>query len=364
MKLISILFFGLINFSSANECKSVNLYEIQNNPINTFPIIDQLKIGNCYSIAASNLVEYYLKSKNQNTVLDPIWNAYVYKNQNKFQKISIGIGSGYLPAILETMRTFGTCSNDELQIKYNELKNTNQISNEEIVQYYQKLWKSYQFNYVIRPHQTNNEIYDKVVRNLNENSHYKKILTKEMSDQFRIITSINNKLPNQIFYKDIMKGCTNKIELNFPLEESVWIQDQSDIELRTKFEDVLVSQNPRPVAISYCNSIWNQPKGIQILKRPYRFYSQIISFLNCDSHYSVVVGMQPMDGDCHYLIRNSYGEKYSSPYRKCFVEYEDKSRESVEISKVKNQSYKVLGCWFGEKDLFNNLATITWLKED
>ncbi len=78
-----------------------------------------------------------------------------------------------------------------------------------------------------------------------------------------------------------------------------------------------------PLAVEYCSGVFSKPEGIFIRKRIFR---KNIDYINssakkenfeadCGFHASAVIGQKPgPDGQCYYLIHNSWGtscEKYS-----------------------------------------------------
>ncbi len=362
LKIISVFFVLFLFKVRAQDCSEINFYDRESNPIHEIKLYDQKSLNTCYAYSISQLWEFQNRSSGMNESVSPLWVALNSKENRKLHYQPRHLDYNYILWTIKDIKKTGGCTQDYVDQKLHFLKSINEnIDEVDLILFLQEIWLEYERLIFTHPFQK---------RGVSFYKSYEKISQlKKFKDKFKV--SIAKEIERMSFYgflqfpkflkNEILGDCTGGAFLKAPEFEHQVFLSKADETTAKLFSRKLSSTQPSPLAIGYCSRVWNSEPGTSYL--PHQFSLDMINKINnCGAHYSVVVGQKKMNGQCHYLVRNTWGDMWGRIFRKCHVEFKGK-RFDTEMGMIQNDKrVRVLGCWISREDLFNNMFDLSYLK--
>jgi hypothetical protein len=332
------------------SCHKVNHYDDPDSPLHEMDVCDQGPLGVCYATTAAQMINYELagqvKGKASKTVsVHPLWIAYLYK------KDDIGFSAGIASKSAHVVRRHGICPAPVIQQSIKDFVGSAWMNGYQLfcmIEKFQKNWTgevnarvAYQ-----KAHQScmgwgtfNEDVYDNMVD-----------LISDASGTMKKPNSY--KMARQIFHSCYKPGVIQKKKIG---RLDVECDDCTDKDVQKEISEGLVKGEM--VGVDYCaevlddknyegigkgrNSSWQfTPRG-----------NKIKDAKKCGPHSSVLVGMKKINNKCHFLLRNSWGNRKYREWPNCVCEEYDGTVVDCQYGQA---PYKAVSCWVGADELVKN----------
>ncbi len=366
----------LIIFSSlsvfAQDCKELNLITQKDSPFKKIPLYDQDGLNACYAYAAAQLMDYYLmdNDKTSTSTVSPIWVGVKYAMTDPGKD---GISGGGAAAAIQAVRQLGHCDADEANKVLDEFAKVGNIKREELVNILE------QYNYLMKKRSLSDfkeeinpknklsqsfmksarqrELYDEAVKR-----HNKRYCPTEpnFEDLEKLVKSYLDVPTKYILDKLASVDCPKPQKYIVPAAINIILTKNEDVEKQLIAQ--LKNENA-PAGISYCSAIWAKPAFTGTYLRAKDGSSK--QWDGCGNHASIVVGMKPVNNQCHFLVRNTWGSqfsKYTSNW-KCLCKNK-KTKAYVDNCTNKthnNGEFAVEACWIPSEVMNKNVYGIQTL---
>lgn len=379
-----------------------NIYETQWETFKDVPIYNQSGLPACYSYAASQLTEFYLRKSNQlgqaDEHISPLWGAFLFKDKSghlttpmKWAKKTVGYG--FSRVTINQLRDFGVCKSSTIESNIKNVIPGFPLGEGDVVGLIDLIWanKDLASAEKIADQVKTHRNYLKVLRNYLS---YYDVKTQYISDEnldYRVLipavaqvlnfietnlVKYNTKNYYDFFEKAILKDCDQSQNItNYDLSKvNVSIQMYaSDKKVERKLIEAFKKTNfEYPVAIAYCSNVYKPEDEHHRIKRRLFLLPRIVdrslnSGENCSGHYSLAVGRRFNKSTQSYdiLVRNSYGNTFMPDSQGCFCRNNTTNNfESCQLS-ADNPMFPpkhltVLGCWIDQKKLIKTMYDINY----
>lgn len=345
-----IVFFFTINFVWAN-CAPVNLVTEENSPFQKIPVFDQDGLNICYAYTASQLVDYHLiKKGNKERSVHPVWSAMKFAESKGRGDISMGIAYDTIKAL----RKYGNCPVETIESAFAEWSQKANANEVEIMALIEKLVKDLPETSDENIDQTISEAIKQVAPYCGGNPTFDQLLP-----ELRALSIMSSR---ELFSKLALPNCQKEAQA-VSISAPRFVLPKTDADVAPHFEKIL-NDYKSPIAISFCSRVLSEPSYVGLTRLDKNPYVDVQS--NCSPHDALIVGKKKIDGQCHYLLRNTWGSGFhpSNKDRKCLCknrktgEYIDDCQESLH----NNGDNIVEGCWVNEELFSKNTFGITHLK--
>ena len=387
---------------SVQDENNFNVYETQWETFKDMPIYNQSGLPACYSYAASQLTEFYLRKSNQlissNEHVSPLWGAFLFKDKSghlttpmKWAKKTVGYG--FSRVAINQLRKFGICKSSTIDENVKNVIPAFPLGEGDVIGLIDLVWanKDLVSAEKIVEQIKNHRNYLKVLRNYLS---YYDVKTQYKSDSeldYQVLTPAvgkvlsfiedslvryNTKNYYDFFEKAILTNCDQSQNVvNYDLSKvNVSIQMYaSDKKVERKLIEAFKKTNfEYPVAIAYCSNVY-KPEDEHLRIKPRLFILPRIvdrsmnSGENCSGHYSLAVGRRfnSKTQSHDILVRNSYGNTFMPESQGCFCRNNNTNRfESCQLSKENPifppKPLTVLGCWINQEKLIKTMYDINY----
>lgn len=286
----------------ANDCSDFSLYSLPQSPLPKMEIYDQGKLNICYAMAASDLINFEIDKTGLK--IHPLVIALEYAKHQSKKNLDIGVTR----EAIKLMETSHECSYEIIQRKIEELFGKNP---------YDKIYeisKSSSFN----PLFIENLIFPKSSKCFKEKSKKLSIVVERLN--FRVLADDNS-------YEFFLKQKLQELK--------------------------------KPISITYCSNIWrlNEYDGIDQNEKGIRDRLK----KDCHYHESTVVGKKIINGQCHFLVKNSWGTNWTRDNERylCTCRKKDTKEIIDNCNTHKNKDLEVLACWIPARGLARNIGALT-----
>jgi len=321
--------------------------------------------GICYAYAAIQMVDDWrqvhgMRITKNIALSSPIHAAFLTK-QLKDVDADGTLDGEWMVNALEAIKKNGMCRDDVIQKALNEFAKKNKLDQREFLELAAHMFLNFAGDPEKMEHMSYQQIWNKYIKN------------KKMTISGRSINK-NGDLGRMYSHLAYYKGQMNKGE--FGQSALFWFMDYifreckkpENIYLQTKklppFRSQRVFRTSRKrtyhknrikrllnrkkatvIGVNYCTQIFKNISHIGMDKKSGAFNSPS-NWKNCEIHASVLVGKKEINGKCHYLLRNSWGDTCS--YYKWSCKY--------------NAGHEVIGIWIEEEAFLNNLYNFVYFE--
>jgi hypothetical protein len=326
---------------NSNQCPQVDLNQGPESPFNQIPIYDQSGVKICYAYSASELIDYYrLKNKDTNYDLtNPIYAAWAtYFKEAKTDQQGLIDKDGNELEVIAALKKNGVCSNSDIEAKFDQLVKSFRMNDAQILTYVESMYSS-----------RNNIIFPGAEFSPIQNFTTRVILTcsqkTELDTDFRRNGYLN--VAPTAFLQELFRDCETH-DLDLPgVYEKNWVAEQV---LQQLTNSALAKE--LPVVLKMCaNVLSNHSYRGQIAPRQLRE--------DCGHHSILVSAQASINGQCNYLLRNSWGIWRDSEATACACITHDKKYKQI-CSRSEAETY--VGCWYKQKDILPNTQSIIGFK--
>lgn len=310
--LLLILSFNLF----AADCAPVNLITEENSPFKSLPVYNQGQLNICYAYSAAQILDWYqMKNGATKRNVHPAWAALQYALTKNRKKLEIG----HPKEAMESIRSSLNCDFETVEAAIRSLSPEDE---------------------------------DAVAT-----------LLQVERGQIRSPASLSSV---EILRETLEKHCSadKRAFVLVPDVERKNYETLNDDEAYENFLSEKLATSPSPVSIAYCANVWRDPEFDGISKN--LLGQRDVVKKSCHYHESLVVGQKKIGDACHYLVRNTWGTRWTSYNRNFSCVCRERSTgnfvDDCRPETHGNDKFFVEGCWIRGKDLTRNIGQVTFIK--
>ncbi len=319
-------------------CQEIDLNASPQSPLRMIPMYDQGETGLCYAYAAAQMIDFVrLKSGDMRSgYTHPTYAAWVYKYKSDAPAKEDELGMGSVYSVINTMRSQGSCAYGEVDARLSVLtKPAGHMSSTELVAFLDQV-KSESDESTFR-------------RNLRQIVSEPLCLEeRKLIQELRRYNLYGVAAPSVL--EPLFRNC-RRVEVNVP--PVVFQKNTNDQGISSALNKNL--ELGLPATISYCAGILSNSRSrdtVRILNGSARLPSS-----RCERHASLVTAQASFGGQCHYLIRNAYGNQYrDSAVSRCACITTSGKYEKVCTQKKPRE---IVGCWHSQETVLANTYGLT-----
>lgn len=345
-----VFLLAISNSFAKSNCEEINFYDDPFSPLHQMDVCDQGPLGVCYATSAAQLINYQLGRQKGSkaaaqVAVHPLWIAYLYKQDEK------GFSSGLTDKSANIIRRHGICPAPVVEKSIKDFVGNAWMNGYQLfclIEKFETEWKGEKearqaFQSAHRKcmgwSYFNEDIYDKVIDLVTDN-------------KGNIQKPSAFKMAKNIFNSCYTPGVIQKKNIQRLDAECEWCTDS---EIKEKVSEFL--KKDKMVGVDYCARVLDNKNysGLssgrnayfQLLPRG----SKVVDPNKCGNHASVLVGQKKINNKCHYLLRNSWGNRKYQQWPNCVCEEYDGTTVDCQYGKP---PYKAVSCWVGADELAKN----------
>lgn len=155
---------------------------------------------------------------------------------------------------------------------------------------------------------------------------------------------------------------SGRTKINLPSAKRMNFRTLNSDEAYGNFIQNRLNEVDSPVSIAYCSNIWKNPTfgGISFNSRGERD----VLPKGCEYHESLVVGKKQIGGSCHFLVRNTWGTKWTSSNKtwNCLCKNNKTGALTDDCRyETHGEDFSVEACWLPMDQLSKNIGQVTTL---
>lgn len=367
MKLALILLSFLITQSvhaSRADCEEVDLNE--NSVLTEMGVNDQGETSTCYAHATAQLLEFKERSVGRKSSISPFDLALGYKADltllfNPLSKsYEAGMALSGQKKLFESAYLKGVASSECVEIAVEEFTKETNITPAQFIKILQEVSRSK------NPFKNLGEEKESLKNNVYTCAHQPALDALEKAGLWAQNTTD--------ILLEVLAPCVKQRRKipPWPYQEDYTSPSGSTENLFKILDGALTKHMPAEAGL--CAQILNKDQSYSPLKVSQRTGTQGSGVVDtCGGHAILVVGRKKIAGQCHYMIRNSWGKGWESPigltcgcrlpngtyYKDCKV-LEEQIASGI-LPKSLGEKKEVLGCWVSRENLEGNFRQVSAL---
>ena len=318
-------------------------------------------MNTCYAHSAADLLRYQeLKMGKPDSQINPSWIAFVHKYNAPFyhwDKDSLDFS--VLSWSLKSLRDEGVCNNAAFSKALADLKNGNDLTDTEILGFYEQLWDAYR-----ALDGDDEKAFEAAYSTVTSSEDFVGKIKYPLINSFKFIVQIDTNSKLEALNRHISKYCNDSsiYKYNVPEYGGSFLNSASNDSIHEVIDGIIESD--RMVGVGYCFKLFMNGPRYRALGSNLRLFKMILNDDKCWAHYSSVVGRRKSlkTDSCEYLVRNTMGTEFWTDHFECFCEEKSTGLKRDCRSSEKNPDLKVLGCWVDADDLAANIFDYTYFK--
>lgn len=363
MKYFLLSFLFVIHSAFAQNCETMNLVTEENSPFNKIPVYDQDGIGICYAYVAAQLVDYHLVKKGSERSVHPLWAALKYAEKAKQERITAGITYDTIQQMIKT----GNCKYDSVSSAIGQWAVKANVKEVDIMDLVERLAPKFKNLYDSKkngttPPSLSEEEVDKAINEAIADHQpwcTPGATWDALMPELRALSALSSR---KVLTDLILPVCGQNLQkLNIP--PAKYFHSDVDAEW-SKTLDKKLQTLKAPVSISYCSEVLGNPTFDGVERRTQAKGETYHA--ECGGHESLIVGKKKIGETCHYLLRNSWGNGFSSSTENwnCLCKHRTTGQlvDDCKNSTHNNGEYTVEGCWINGDQLAKNSFGMTSLE--
>ncbi len=322
------------------------------------PLYDQGKTGICYSYTAVQMVDFWretmgIKVTKELMLSTPLYAALLSRIHEKSADYGTKtLEGGDIAGNLKSIQALGMCREDiilDSLAKFSYGRNLDPREFLEIVELIfaqfpgdpeiiqnmseANIWKKYIYNKI--------SFYDG--RNINEDGNLAKVLKKAAP---YIQNGDLTKFFNDLFFECQKPASIYVGTKRIPPPTEIIARAENLEALKDLIRFQLSKPKAQPIGIGYCSKVLENRNYEGRIPDP-DYDNQMVAknLEECGSHASIIIGMQNIQGKCHYLLRNSWGTRCNYDWQCRF-----------------NAKNEAVGILIDEDALIKNIGELAYLK--
>jgi hypothetical protein len=364
MKIILIAFALLAQSVFAQDCAPMNLITEENSPFNKIPVYDQDGLSVCYAYAAAQLVDYQLVKNGSERSVHPLWAALKYAESAKQEKISSGITYNAIQQMIKD----GNCRYDDIQSALGTWAEKAKVNEDDVMDLGERLAPKFKNLYetkkITDPTATLTaiEVETAITEAINDHKPWCSAgaTWDALMPELRALSLLSSR---KVLTDLVLPVCSKDLQ-KLDLPKLTYYRTDVDDEYASTLDKKLGSIKG-PVSVTYCSKVLYEPEFVGVVRKTKTTAESYEG--NCGGHESLIVGKKKIGDQCHFLLRNSWGNGFSSSTKnwKCLC----KNRETGEMvddcsnDTHNNGQFTVEGCWISGDRLSKNLFGMTSLEK-
>ncbi len=345
-------------------CNTQNLITEPNSPFNKIPVYDQDGSGDCYAYTAAQLMDYYLiKNGRRDRSIHPLWAS----TANAFHENRDSLFGGHSSKVIKAINQIGNCPFSTATAGIAAWMKKDGIKESEVLNIVELFSHNMQQKMKKGP----------PTKEGARQAMAAALFTHDLTCDPGLFTEINQLFggdprSNQTRFSTrnlaswiLMPGCHDKIDTSLQLPQPrIFFESLKSDEAYSRRLKELLNNEQKPVSIAICSTVLTSPgyvgAGSDELGRRYINDEKV-----CGGHDTLIVGKKEIGKECHFLLRNSWGNGWSNwnQKRKCVC------KNTLTGAFVEDCTFKthpgpnisVEGCYVSETDVKQNAAMLTVL---
>lgn len=372
---VFLLIFTVSNLYGNDSCKNINLTLEKkwgraaykkigvdtrwNSAFKQMPLYNQGATGICYAYAAVQLADYWRESKGIRVTKDIMLSSPIYASiltrqfeGNRFFGRK-DISGGGTPEALNSIKHYGMCRDDVIQGILDQYAKNKSIDQREFTEILESLFVNFPGDPRKIQRLSSKQIWKKYIYNKFSFYHGRKIKNDgKIAEIFKLVAPYIDNGNIVELMNDLFKICKNPRNVyvgtkNLPTPKEITVRSQYIQAQKSFMRELLNKKNAQPIGISYCSKFLEDKNYIGTRPNPkYNGQMSRIDSVTCGGHASVIIGKRNIAGKCHYLLRNTWGDKCDYDWRCRY-----------------NAKKQAIGIWVSEDALFKNLSDFSWLEK-
>lgn len=157
---------------------------------------------------------------------------------------------------------------------------------------------------------------------------------------------------------------STRSSLTLPRAHMYNFRNLSDDAAYESFVTKRLNENSYPLSISYCSNVWQDPEydGIDLNSANVRDHVR----KGCNYHESLIVGKKLIGKNCHFLVRNTWGPKWTKANQKlkcvCRHKATGEFNEECDSTNFASEDFSVEACWIPSDSLGRNIGQVTFFE--
>lgn len=363
MKIFLIALALLAQSAFAQDCESMNLVTESNSPFNKIPVYDQDGLSVCYAYAAAQLVDYHLVKNGSDRSVHPLWAALKYAEKKNQDRISSGITYDAIEQMIKT----GNCKYDDIQTAISTWSVKANVNEADVMDLIERLAPKFKNLYEAKKKvdptatPTQEEVDQAINAAITEHKPWCSAgaTWDALMPELRALSTLSS---TKILTDLVLPVCSKDLQ-KLTLPKLTYYRSDVDGEYATTLDKKLNSIKT-PVSVTYCSKVLYEPEFVGVTRKTQAKPEAYNG--NCGGHESLIVGKKKVGETCHFLLRNSWGNGFSSSTEKwkCLC----KNRATGEFvddctnATHNNGKFTVEGCWINSDQLAKNMFGMTSLE--
>lgn len=361
--LIVLALTFLAQSSFAQDCAPVNLITEENSPFNKIPVYDQDGLSVCYAYAAAQLVDYQLVKNGSERSVHPLWAALKYAESANQQKISSGITYNAIEQMIKT----GNCKYDSINSAIGVWAEKANVKEADIMDLVERLAPKFTSLYTNKVKAdptatlTSEEVDQAITEAINDHKPWctAGATWDALMPELRALSTLSSR---KILTDLILPVCNKDLQKLALPKLTYFRSDVNEIYAATL--EKKIGSIKSPVSVTYCSKFLYEPELVGVTRKTKTTPESYAA--NCGGHESLIVGKKKIGDQCHFLLRNSWGNGFSSSTEnwKCLCKNKETGAmvDDCTNDTHNNGKFTVEGCWIGGDKLSKNLFGMTSLE--
>ncbi|MFI5390219.1 MAG: hypothetical protein ACHQYQ_02570 [Bacteriovoracales bacterium] len=322
------------------------------------PLYDQGQTGICYSYAAIQLVDYWrqtmgIRITKEIMLGSPLYAALLTRLHEKSSHYgSKELEGGDTADAIRAIKAIGMCREDVIQESLNNFAKKRGLDQREFLEIVELIFTEFPGDPEVIKKMPEKDIWKKYINNkfsyyddraINENGNLAKIF-KQAAPYIKggDLTQFMNELFMECQKPTSIYIGTKRI----PEPSDIVVRKDNMAFIPDLLRGKLLQKNPQPIGIGYCSEVLKNKNFLGRTPDP-KFDGQMVAKdeEKCGGHASIIIGMSNIGGKCHYLVRNTWGNRCDYDWTCRF-----------------NAKKEAVGIWVEESALINNLGDLTYLR--
>ncbi len=363
MKFFLIALALIAQSAFATDCTPMNLITEEKSPFAKIPVYDQDGIGICYAYVAAQLVDYHMVKNGNERSVHPLWAALKYAESIKQDKISSGITFN----AIEEMIKAGNCRYDTISSAIKVWADKANVQDVDVMDLIEKFAPKIKNLYDTKrkTDPTAEPTAEEIDLVINEAIEAHRpwcspgATWEALMPELRNLSVLSSR---KILTDLVLPVCGSNLQkLNIPKPK--YFTTEVDTEWGPTIERKLNTLKA-PISVSYCSKVLYEPDFDGIERKTPTQASKNAD--NCGGHESLIVGKKKVGNSCQFLLRNSWGNGFSSSTEKwkCLCKNRETGAMVDDCSNDthNNGKFTVEGCWIDGSKLSKNIFGMTSLE--
>ncbi|QDK36763.1 C1 family peptidase [Bdellovibrio sp. NC01] len=328
------------------DCGDMDLNQGANSPFNKIPVYDQDGTGICYAYTTAQMTDYYRFKKGDTSydLTNPVYAAYdTYGTKNPFKANSLY--AGVATDVNDAIRAKGVCSDKEVKARLAEYMKVSGGSEAEVLHFLETVYQN------LNP-KSNKTDWTKVSSVMTSTTG----VSCKQQEQLKSVALKRNVMGASApaVLQNLFKNCkTHPVKV----PDIEVFQFGSDVNMKRAMDKGL--NQTMPAQLMVCANLFTDKSYKGVVKKSQNSQRDAMDGTrpDCEAHSILVTGRKSINGQCSYLVRNSWGTNWKPKGAKACA-CRTWSGQYKQICSNPDEVDEYVGCWYGASELTANTGSV------